>query len=295
MNIPLEVIHTSDMNGCPRFTALRRLGMTEPKGTRALYRGNLFHAAVRLFHENKQYDRDGVDAAMHRGLFVAEQHMIDEGRPLTEAVNKAKLEIAQEIAELLEAYCNRFAHELSTWTLIGCECPINLTLQGHKFGSHIDLIWRDEEERLHVWDWKTGQDEPWRGYLARNKQFVLYALTAKLGQIQIGDNWVEFDEWAKMSWIHINNLAAYKRGGARKDGSTYIKDEEKPIDTIVREVRFLEQRAGDMVTELVEVAKMMKAGYFPRQPDPIGCRICEGAEFCSRFDMPALDLHGDDQ
>ncbi len=291
LTLPIVEFHTTDLAGCPKLTELRRAGKVDMTCPGALYRGALANAALVVIHRDLDFTVEGVDAAMTEAIRVVDEQMKEEGRTYTEAVVKNVIKNASEVAELLVAYCERFSQLFNT-PIIGTELPVRLEHGRTKFASHLDLLFRDPgDDQLVIWDWKLTQQDPSRAYLARNRQMILYCLAAKYGQIMIGDDWIRFDEWPVIAWIHLPNLAAYKRGGTRPtDGSTYVKGELRPLDSVVKRIEFREERAQDMINELVSYAKMLEAGIFPRIPDPLGYFLCPGQEFCKRYDLPPTEF-----
>ena len=70
----------------------------------------------------------------------------------------------------------------------------------------------------------------------------------------------------------------------------YAKGDERPITSILREVNFLEDIGvvEEMKRDMADRVEMMRSGFFPKSPDPVGCQVCEAQDFCSRGDTVEL-------
>jgi hypothetical protein len=52
-----------------------------------------------------------------------------------------------------------------------------------------------------------------------------------------------------------------------------------------REIEYSRHTAvEDIRAELMMRARMIQRDVFPKNPDPIGCSLCEAESFCTRFD-----------
>lgn len=268
-------IHSSDLTAsCPRAVQLRLEGKAVGEYPTALFRGQLAHAALEIMHgRDLEADVNAVvdDEATEKVLATAEA----ENRPITEAVARELGAIQEEVVEVLELYVKRFADYFAQCKVIGTELPVSWRADGIDFASHIDLLFREPNGDLYVWDWKWRSDSPMYGYLSRNMQFAMYAMCCREGRIQIGGEWIALRQWPVVAWVHLPNLRPYTRAG-----EGYAKGDERPLDRIVREVRYGDASRATILRELELRRAMMTAGLFPAIPDPLGCHLCECQAHC---------------
>lgn len=273
--------HSTDiMAACDRSVLLRHEGKLVGETPQAMYRGSLFHEAARIIHEGKAKT---VEKAVLDAMAIVDKQAVAEKRPLTDAVAASKETIGAEVAKMLAFYRERLMPEVSKF--IGCELPVRIEIDGFKFASHIDLLFRDKSGALRVWDWKTGEDQPTSVFLNRNLQLALYWICVLDGAVMVNGEWVEFGEDALVSWVHINNLKPYARKTtvSEPDGTKteYAAGEHRPLSKIVYECVFTGPDAARKA--LVERASAFEAGHFPMRPDPIGCLTCASRYHCEGF------------
>ncbi len=273
-------LHTSDLTAsCLRAVQLRHEGKVIGSSPSAMFRGNLIGELFRLCHE-----RDFAEATIFQAANEAKNNCIararDEHQPITAAVSDAIVPLVAEAAELAKWYGERVVPTLGR--VLGCELPIRWTMDVDgvpvDFASHLDLLHRLPSGILGVGDWKAREESPTLAYLDRNMQLALYFLMVKHGEILLDGEWVAFDEWPLVSWIHANNLAPYKRSG---DG--YKKGEHRPLERIVMGCGFEPAKESAIAEELALRVRMWRAGFFPTNPDPVGCFICPSRTHCTHF------------
>lgn len=272
-------IHSSDLTAsCLRAVKLRHEGKIAPEYTTALYRGQLAGEVLRLVHERGLWGNTLLTAVNEAHLAVVKTAYL-EGRLLTEAVTKNGTDIQAEVLRVCELYQTRFADYFSRCKLIGCELPIRAEIDGRNFASHLDLLFRDPEGALCVWDWKWRADSPMFAYLARNLQFGMYALSVRHGSAMLADDeWVDFGEWPRLAWLHLPYLLPY--GKATGDAK---KGDLRPLEQIVRWLPSCELWESNIRAEFNLRASMMEQDFWPTNPDPIGCGLCESQAFCPAF------------
>lgn len=272
------VVHSSDLTApCPRAVQLRLEGKAVGEYTTALFRGQLAHAALEIVHQEGLTECDDAipqtvcNEATEKVLATSEA----ENRPITEAVARELGAIQDEVVKVLELYVKRFADYFAQCKVIGTELPVSWRGEGIEFASHIDLLFREPNGELYVWDWKWRDESPMYGYLSRNMQFAMYALCCRDGRVQIGGEWIALRQWPVVAWVHLPNLRPYTRSG-----EGYARGDERPLDRIVREVRYGDASRTTIMRELKLRQAMMSAGLFPAIPDPLGCHLCECQAHC---------------
>ena len=294
-------IHSSELTGhCLRQTYHRLKGEVSGEATTALYRGLVAGRAIELLH-NHDFVSDPSELTIEAASDV-QKNLLEENRALSESVERNRGDILSEVTISVELYRDRMSPMFGETKLIGCELPCRLTLPFGEFASHMDLVVRDTgnvfgfgHDRLIVFDWKWRVDVPSPQYLARNMQFALYYLMTKKGSIRVTENrgdfdWIEFGEDAVLGWVHLPNLAPYKRKTVTKDDKgeerEYFKGDLRPNNSIFKFVQYDKKQEEEIVNELAMRKKMIESDIFPLNPDPVSCRICDAEPFCNRFDMP---------
>lgn len=292
--------HTTDlMASCQKSVQLRHEGKIVRLATSALYKGLLFHEAALSIHSQNGWGEAGkhtLAAVDH----VAEQ-LHAEQRPLSEAVKAGHEAIVAEVCELVDLYVDRFREKFAKCELIGTELPIRLALpidgEDEQYASHIDLLFRDENGILNIWDLKTGQTSPSRAFLSRNLQLGLYHLAVLMGRVMIDGEWTALNEQAPVAWIHADHLWPFTRRTETEDENgvktAYVKGDRRPVDAIVREVLITDIAA--ITSEMETRARMFRAGLFPTNPDETGCLLCESRKWCPNWEGDPTSSSGADR
>lgn len=288
-------------DACPRRVQLRIEGKATLSAPTALYRGVLAGEVLRAYHEDGKWD---MTPSMVTSVMAARvrKQFADEGRILSEAVEKNGEEIHGEVADMAALYVDRFAARFKGAELIGCELPCRMQIGKVKFASHIDLMFRDVHGNLGgapgqlvVWDWKWRQESPTRAYLSRNLQLGLYWMMVQKGSICYStgfDLWEKYGEVPAVMWCHLPALKPFSRSTTVQDDDgvdrQYAKGEFRPERSIVRDCGFRDGMQQHVEAEILKRVELMKKGLDIAIPDPIGCHLCECEPWCRRFDTAEL-------
>ncbi len=302
--VPLTMgqdIHSTDLTeACPRKVLLRHEQKIEPVATTALFRGVLAGKCLEYLHTGLSFEqvREGVAGIANEVV----SELAAEGRVPSDSVEKNLGQICHTVCFVAGQYEKQLMPLLGQCKLIGTELACRLTLGDIEFASHMDLVLRDTNnvlgygpDRLIIADWKFRQHVPTKAYLARYHQFYLYWLMAMQGSVQAYpevDGWIDYKENAQMIWVHLPNLEPYKRKITRHDDEgnlrEYAKGEDRPVSSILRDVNYKVECASQMCHDLTERVNMMRAGFFPKIADTVGCTVCDAREFCTRADTVEL-------
>lgn len=270
-------IHSSDLTAaCLRAVQLRHEGKIVAEYTSALYRGQLAGEVLRRVHEGRW--AGDLSTAILDAHKAVEANAKAENRPITQAVEKNRTDTWAEVQKAVEFYRERFREYFARCKFIGCELPIRAEIDGRQFASHLDLLFRDPEGQLCVWDWKWRQDSPTFAYLARNLQLAMYTLSVRHGAVMLDDDWIEFGEWPRIAWVHLPNLMPYGRSGEWGK-----KGEHRPEEKIVRWLPAHSQWESKIRAEFALRGRMMEEDLWPTNPDPVGCELCESRMYCQPF------------
>lgn len=289
-------LHTSDLTAsCLKSVELRLAGKRVGETASAKFRGSLWHEARALCYASGDWSEHGTFQALASGASIVTEAAKRDNEPLTDAVKDNWQIIASELQPMLIRYGAVVASNVGK--LIGCELPIRCTIdvdgEPVEFASHLDVLFRDGFGNLWLHDDKTQQDVPTRAYLARNMQFAMYAYAIRHGQVMVGGEWIEFGEWPRLAWIHVNNLRPFGRKTvvSETDWATgvveeveYAKGDMRPVSKVVLGVPIDEGRERDILREFQTRVRMARAGLWPTNPDPIGCQLCESRKHCPTFE-----------
>ncbi len=288
-------LHTSDLTAsCLRSVKHRLAGEFRPEATTALFRGQAVGRAIQRIHEESAWESVPPDIATtaidHTLATLRAEHW-----EISEAVSTSLDEIAKTIENTCRHYTARLGERLSRVRYVGCELPIRAPWSP-PFASHLDLVFRDTHGDfgpaglLHVWDFKFREEQPTIAYLVRNMQMMAYYAAVKEGTVLMDGEWLSFDEYPTVSWVHLPNLEPYKRATVTRDDDgneqQYAKGDLRPLRSIIREVPF-----NPTVTipafhdEYALRATMVDAGHYPTNPDPVGCLLCLSESWCRRADL----------
>lgn len=287
--VPVKLtVHSSDLTAeCMRSVRLRLEGKQKGEYTASLYLGQLIHLSLAKLHEaRRRWDFGAtrlldVERTVSEAVQIMEGLSIKEGRPISLAVSNNISRIIEEAQDICKRYVIRLGPILDqsfSWV----ERPVSFETQVFKFASHIDLLFRDKDTgRLHIWDWKMRRESPTFEYLSRNLQMSMYAAAAVYGKIRVGDDddtWINMNEIPVVSWIHLPNLRPYARGG-----SGYKKGDDRDLNKIIRSVEYTREGLASAILEANSRALAMGAGYWPTNPEPTRCLLCESRSSCVSF------------
>lgn len=306
--------HSTDLTDhCPARVRLRLVGKISNRAPTAMVRGMAAGAALEFLHDHKPEAWGTGDCTIAKaiayGVTATIESIDNDNRILTDAAEKAlQSSIPKEMEPVLDAYIRRLGPLFSKASFIGTEVPIRLHDDERKvhYASHLDLLVHDKGDVLGcgkglvVLDWKWRKDSPSKAYLARNQQFLLYWIACKYGEVLLkspfGDVWQALNEFPCLAWVHLPSLKPYTRKTVVKNDAgeevEFKKGDERPLRQIVRVVRFEESQAENALQSLSKKIEMYQKGYWPCNPDPVGCGICEAEDFCTRFDT--VQLEGDE-
>jgi len=309
-----EEWHTTDLTDhCPARVRLRLLGKISNRAPTAMVRGMAAGAALEYLHAHNpdEWGESHCNAAkaILYGVTATTESIDADNRILTDAAEKAlRSTIPEQLEPVVNAYIRRLGPLFGKTEFLGSEVPIRMedTQRNIKYASHLDLVVHDRDNNLGcgpgliVLDWKWRKDTPSKAYLARNQQFLLYWLACKHGEMLVntpfGEAWLGFDTFPQMVWVDLPSLKPYTRKTVTKndDGQEveYKKGDDRPLRQVMRVVRFEESQATHALNNLSQKIEMYKKGFWPCNPDPVGCGICEAEDFCSRFDT--VQLEGDE-
>ena len=294
-------VHSGDLSAtCKREVYHRHMGQFEPLMQRALYRGSLAGKVLEELHNAGKWDDETIAASMMTSIIRIGDEIKKEKRELSDSVKENSREIHEEVLKGIQQYAARFEDRWRQCKHIGCEIPIRWTHDGTRFASHLDLVVRDTKNvfgqgpgRLLVIDFKWRLEAPTIDYLARWQQGMLYALATRYGELLIDDFWTPMDEWPAVCWLHMPHLKVYARKTHTKDDEgnevTYEKGESRPDHAVLRWAGFKQDRAPDMIDEIMLTVAMFDSGMFPMTPTPVGCHLCPSREWCERFDTGRTD------
>lgn len=285
-------LHSSPLtSSCLRRTKLTINGLASGYTTGALFVGNVAHAALRWMHEKDRWD--ACETAIVNGAVIAEKQADDDNRPLSEAVVASKEEHLDTARKLVQAYADKCRLPDGS-RLIGCELPIRASWEvdgePFEFASHLDMLWRRPNGTLVVRDWKSGDDSPSAMYLSRNMQLGAYHLAVGEGEVCVSGEWLAFDAYPSCEWVHLRNLLPYGRATTTKDDDGNIvkfeKGESRPLRSALIDIEYNDRGRQAIRDEMALRVRMMRAGFWPTNPDPEGCRHCDVKPHCPAFDYP---------
>ncbi|GAC1657351.1 MAG: hypothetical protein NVS9B12_09420 [Vulcanimicrobiaceae bacterium] len=259
----------------------------EDKGSSASYYGTAFHAALEELH--KEYPHPG-DATVQTLRMKLEGHLnraFDEHashfetRIELELQRRRALRTGGKYVEWLAAQAAR-----APFTVIGCELPAELTLEGYDFIGYIDRLDRDDATgAVTVIDYKTGAiaqsaDE----YREKVRQFKEFQLP--------------FYYWVRTAQgDHVRSLALVPLKDALLD--------VQPVSLEIVPVATPAARRSRSTTGLIAIADLersrarmieicgeltnTKVNHFEVTLDPQACRYCAYANACNDRPLPAED------
>ncbi len=283
----ISEIHTTDLvQSCMRRVQLTHAGRAVKECTTALYLGLLFHEAAQEWHKFPTID---MPERMRIAQSVLLARLKTENRPLTDAVARDLAEHAKTVREWLELYVERFEPMFRQCKIIGVELPVRLTIEvdgvPQDFASHIDLLFRDENGMLRVWDFKTGEKSPTRAFIDRNMQLGMYHLAILDGEVFHHGEWLSFGEASIVEWVDVRRLEPLKKAtsitDARGKELPLEKGDLRPSNAVVFEL--MVNNPQFIRDEFAIRTRMIRAGLFPTNPDPVGCHLCDCKYACPHW------------
>lgn len=303
--VRIAEFHSSDLTApCPRSVLHRHRGEILPQMTTALFRGLAAGEVMNTIHDCNRWDLGEVDVMVRDAMDLTIKKSIDEQRPLSKGMHQGNMDaIKAEITKVAIHYIERQRDYFSNCKIIGVEIPVRWTLaiEGGEpihFASHLDLLYRNPNGDITVRDYKFQEESPTAmAYLGRNLQFTLYHFCITEGACKVhnpkaptddADDWVRFGEFPWMEVVDLARFKAYSKATGVKDFETgevlqYVKGDRRPIEQIIKVWRYSPEKEYEMKRELAERPILYRAGFFPMQPDKLGCELCESKTYCVNF------------
>lgn len=287
-------VHTSDLTKpCLRAVDLRLNGKAVGSTQSAKAWGLLWHEAATLCHRKGRFDAAFVNANVGPCWDVVERRAKEENSPPSDAVRRDVVSMVAEVASLIPVYGERCVPMIGKF--IGCEVPVRATFdvdgEPVDFASHIDLLCRDLDGGLMVWDWKGGKDAPSHYELSRNMQFGMYGVALRYGAVLLDDEWVEFREWPSLYWVQVRNLKPFGRAtvlseydmekGERVDVS-YEKGQHRPMNRIVIPSGVYPEGENEIMRRFAEHVRLRRLGTMPATPGE-HCQFCDSRRWCGNL------------
>lgn len=144
---------------CPRKWYYRYVcAAVEDKGSSASFYGTAFHSALETFHHEYPQPANADAGEMERKLQGYVNAAFDRFKNTFGTAVEHELQVrrarrtARKYVQWLVAESNR-----SPFTIVGCEVPVELQIEGFDFVGYIDRVDRDDRTgALSVVDYKTG-------------------------------------------------------------------------------------------------------------------------------------------
>jgi len=284
-------VHTSDLTKpCLRAVDLRLNGKAIGCTQSAKAWGLLWHEAATACHLDGQFAGPCLGSVVSSAWHRVSERAKEENSPLSDAVTRDIPTIMAEVAAFLPVYGERCVPLIGK--AIGCELPIRATFEVDgedvDFASHLDLLCRDRDGGLMLWDWKGGKDAPSFYELSRNMQFGMYGLALRHGSVMIDGEWVEFREWPSMYWIQVRNLKPFGRASTVKEWDEdandwaevkYEKGQHRPMNKIVIPSGVYPEGEGEILRRFAEHVRLRRAGIMPAIPGE-HCQFCDSRRWC---------------
>lgn len=260
----------------------------EDKGSSASFYGTAFHAALESFHE--EFPRPGeapaqtLRAKLHGYLNVAFERFASgfETKIELELQRRRALRTADRYVGWLVAQTAR-----APFTVIGCELPAALDLEGFEFIGYIDRLDRDDATgNVSVIDYKTGSiaqsADEYREKVRQFKEFQLpFYYWARTAQ---GDRVTQLaliplkDALLEVTPVSLEVVPAAAQPQRRGNGSAHGTI---PIVEL--------ERARTRMVEICRELTDSSITRFEVTTDPAACRYCAYAAACHDRPAPAED------
>ncbi|MBC5815999.1 MAG: PD-(D/E)XK nuclease family protein [Candidatus Eremiobacteraeota bacterium] len=262
----------------------------EDKGSSASFYGTAFHAALEELHKEFPHPCDVAVAMLRSKLQGFVHRAFDiyasgfETRIELELQRRRAIRTANRYVEWLAAQAAK-----APFTVVGCELPAQLTIEGYDFIGYIDRLDRDDGTgNVTVIDYKTGaiaqSADEYREKVRQFKEFQLpfyyWARTAegdrvtRLALVPLKDALLEVDP------VSLEVVPVATESGKRSGGTTGLIS-----------ITDLERAR----TRMIEICRELTDGtleHFPVTEDPSACRYCAYANACNGRPWPAQELFG---
>lgn len=305
--------HTTDLGEpCMHRVKLRLQGRIDGETAGALWLGNAVHAAMeRLWLADwNAIDEAAIDMLCVRSASDADGKAKKEQRPLSYAMRagmNSDTRADQEalLRKIVGNYFTKMLPDREKMHVLGVEVPLRCTLDvehidgsivPEEFATHCDLVWRDENGRLFIDDFKTEEEVPTPAYLARWPQGSFMWLWTRLGEMrfetEMGPVWIPQEQWPTVRWVHMRNFREYeKKTTVTIDGEqhTFNKGESRPLSKCILVPNWtpaLEQRTRNYISERVRAGR---AGFWMKSPHKQACQYCDSRAYCEPFTLFAGD------
>ncbi|HEV2262857.1 MAG TPA: PD-(D/E)XK nuclease family protein [Candidatus Rubrimentiphilum sp.] len=255
----------------------------EDKGSAASFYGTAFHSALEHFHSEFPRPGDAEPARLKlklEGLLNAafERHRNDFGTPIELELQRRRAQrTGRKYIEWLLAEAKR-----APFTVIGCELPVEMQIEGYDFIGYIDRLDKDDKTgAVAVIDYKTGTiatsaaeyREQVRQFHDFQLPFYYWARTAegdrvwKLALLPLKDALLDVQP------VVLEVVPVPSELGRSQSSSGVI-----PLAEL--------ERARTRMVEICAQISALKTTAFPVTADPQACTYCVYALACTHRPYP---------
>jgi RecB family exonuclease len=154
------------------------------------------------------------------------------------------------------------------------EATFTVKLGRQTLTGTIDQLRQHPDGALELVDFKTSKAAPPQAYVDLDYQLALYAWALKHGTFLVGGRLVQPNVLPDLLTLYfLRHHIPYKRA---TNGKAAGEERGDPRITTTRSAEQLKA----MKTDVASVARMIRAGLFPRSPDPMKCSCCAYTDAC---------------
>ena len=262
----------------------------EDKGSSASFYGTAFHAALEELHKEYPHPSDVSIQTLRMKLEGHLNRAFDiyaggfDTRIELELQRRRAIRTAHRYVEWLAAQAAR-----APFTVVGCELPAQLSLEGYDFIGYIDRLDRDDATgNVTVIDYKTGAiAQTANDYREKVRQFKEFQLP--------------FYYWVRTAQgDHVSRLALIPL----KDALLEVAPVSLEVVPVATQSTKREQGTTGLIaiadlerarTRMIEICRELTGGeinHFEVTDDPAACRYCAYTNACNDRPAPAQEIFG---
>ena len=237
----------------------------------AAMHGTVLHGLIKRLHEG-DWEMD-----LQAAYLLAFQHEVTNGQNDTLPVRwkdeaEERDQYLSDAVAMLEGYRSKDYNR--TCKILMAEAQFTVKMGRHQLTGTLDQLRQHPDGTLELVDFKSGKTAPPQAYVDLDYQLSIYAYALLHGTLLVDGKLLQPRILPdRLTLYFLRHHIPYKRASGGKSAG------EERGDPRISTTRNLDQLKA-MKQDVAHVSRMMKAGCYPRSPDPMKCGVCAFADAC---------------
>jgi RecB family exonuclease len=237
----------------------------------AAIHGTVIHQLIRRMHDG-DWDMD-LQAAYLLAFQEEVSNCRNDAPPIWwKDESEERDQYLADAVAMLEGYRSKAYNR--DCKILMAEAPFTVKMGRHQLTGTLDQLRQHPDGTLELVDFKSGKTAPPQAYVDLDYQLSIYAYALLHGTLLVDGKLLQPRMLPdRLTLYFLRHHIPYKRATGGKSAG------EERGDPRISTTRNLDQLKA-LKQDVAHVSRMMKAGCYPRSPDPMKCGVCAFADAC---------------